>query len=861
MVASFYERNKTDMKKKKQKKQKRRYGKLLVLGGVLMAAGILVLFQHFVYTIYAQSYEFLEDDNYPLNIVVDLLQTDSGKYAIINLDNSGVHNDLLIVDSETKKIENRISINELAESDDIYVLGCKAHDNKIYVAYLYTDFLNTKKPCDYEILCIEGSDYNATKVVTFSDGYQDGTFARRILYSGDDGMYFIYSGDLSDVYKYSFDDGKLEKSFWDKAMSENGHEVEKGMFCIKESDSLLLYSKDEKIWCLEADDYTRRSDGTVSGTKIRGGCYVGDELYAYGGIGESLIYHYVDGKAELICDINQIASPHTMMGLNINDSSPRNYMVNVKDGMAVVKNNQIYILNQDGKLLDYIDQVKVSFRDEIIDCLRRLVLPIGCILIFLGAILYFGSLMQWKKTIIMKNMLVIPILAIFLGALIHFIISMTVTFDDDKFKDVSGIFASYLSNSIDRPLLDSFDDKEYEEKPEYIEFTEKINKIHEESAYDARLFVLQKFEGNYWKCLYDSSGTKMGYNQSFFSLNLYDEKNNNTEYYELLENLDTPGRYYEYTRLLKDDKGEIYGAIVIQDVNLDDNCTIVKIYLIIIIGLLMIVLTTVIILVSRYVIRNLRKVSDAVKGIASGNYSERIEDNTKDELGEISISVNNMAEKIEKAQSSIINGMATMVESRDPNTGGHIKRTSDVVRTFANTLLEHAEELNIDARYIYNVAKAAPMHDLGKIAVDDAILRKPGKFTDEEYAVMKNHSKEGARIVDEILKDVDDIEFRQIAENVAHYHHEKWNGTGYPEHISGEDIPLEARIMALADVFDALVSKRCYKEAFDFDRAFGIIESDLGTHFDPKLGALFISARANFEAMYRTSVAEGAQTK
>ena len=142
------------------------------------------------------------------------------------------------------------------------------------------------------------------------------------------------------------------------------------------------------------------------------------------------------------------------------------------------------------------------------------------------------------------------------------------------------------------------------------------------------------------------------------------------------------------------------------------------------------------------------------------------------------------------------------------------------------------------------------MHDLGKIAIDDAVLRKPGKYTDAEYAEMKRHPAEGAKIVENILNGVEDESFVQIAKNIALYHHEKWNGKGYPTGLSGTDIPIEARIMALADVFDALVSKRCYKEAFSYDRAFAIIEESLGEHFDPELGAVFLSCRPQLEALY-----------
>ena len=207
-------------------------------------------------------------------------------------------------------------------------------------------------------------------------------------------------------------------------------------------------------------------------------------------------------------------------------------------------------------------------------------------------------------------------------------------------------------------------------------------------------------------------------------------------------------------------------------------------------------------------------------------------------------------EHIMHMKDMLILGMADMVESRDQNTGGHIKRTSAVVNVFAEQLKQECERFHFEKVFLRQVEKAAPMHDLGKIAIDDAVLRKPGKYTDAEYAEMKRHPAEGAKIVENILRGVEDESFVQIAKNIALYHHEKWNGKGYPTGLSGTDIPMEARIMALSDVFDALVSKRCYKEAFSYDRAFAIIEESLGEHFDPELGAVFLSCRPQLEALY-----------
>jgi len=205
----------------------------------------------------------------------------------------------------------------------------------------------------------------------------------------------------------------------------------------------------------------------------------------------------------------------------------------------------------------------------------------------------------------------------------------------------------------------------------------------------------------------------------------------------------------------------------------------------------------------------------------------------------------------------LILGMATMVESRDNSTGGHIRRTSEGVRILIDTM-RSSGPLRLPDDFCRNIIKAAPMHDLGKIAVDDAILRKPGRFTPEEFEKMKAHAAEGARIVHEILRDTDDEYFRRIAQNVAHYHHERMDGSGYPDGLKGNQIPLEARIMAIADVYDALVSKRVYKEAFDFGKADRIILEGMGTQFDAGLKPYYVAARPRLEAYYAGEMARQA---
>lgn len=260
-----------------------------------------------------------------------------------------------------------------------------------------------------------------------------------------------------------------------------------------------------------------------------------------------------------------------------------------------------------------------------------------------------------------------------------------------------------------------------------------------------------------------------------------------------------------------------------------------------------------------YFEKPLNSLQTRVKQIENGDYKSHVHIVTNDSFGELADTINDMTDSIDaktkkilEIQNSVVTGMATMVESRDNSTGGHIKRTSDCVRVFIDQLKKTPEYKTLSNEYCNSVIKAAPMHDLGKIAVDDAVLRKPGKFTDEEYEKMKVHPEEGAKIVEKVLSAVEDEEFKKIAINVAHYHHEKWNGEGYPCKIKGNEIPLEARIMALADVFDALVSKRCYKDSFSYDKAFQIIQESLGSHFDPVLGGEFIKCRNELENLYNS---------
>lgn len=216
---------------------------------------------------------------------------------------------------------------------------------------------------------------------------------------------------------------------------------------------------------------------------------------------------------------------------------------------------------------------------------------------------------------------------------------------------------------------------------------------------------------------------------------------------------------------------------------------------------------------------------------------------------ELENEVREKTKQIYNIQSKLVVGMANMVENRDENTGGHIKRTSGIVKILVDTIIQYDLFMN-DEDYFQNIVKAAPMHDLGKITITDTILRKPGRLTSEEFEIMKTHATKSAELVEEILQDAEEKDFVEIAKNVAKHHHERWDGSGYPDKLKGEGIPFEARLMAVADVYDALVSERCYKKAMSFEEASKIMLESMGTHFDPEFEQVFLLSQQRLENYY-----------
>ncbi len=230
---------------------------------------------------------------------------------------------------------------------------------------------------------------------------------------------------------------------------------------------------------------------------------------------------------------------------------------------------------------------------------------------------------------------------------------------------------------------------------------------------------------------------------------------------------------------------------------------------------------------------------------------------SKNEIGELYRTVSRMesemadqyrdirefSESVMKMQDGLIILMADMVENRDSDTGDHIQKTAEYVHIILRGLRRKGYYLDqLTPEYIEYAVKSAPLHDVGKIRISDTVLNKPGKLTPEEYEIMKTHATAGKEIIEKAIRTVEGGNYLTEARNMAAYHHERWDGKGYPEGLKGEEIPLSARVMAVADVFDALTSTRVYKPAFPLDEALKIIEEGKGTQFDPKCVEVFLES-------------------
>ncbi len=260
---------------------------------------------------------------------------------------------------------------------------------------------------------------------------------------------------------------------------------------------------------------------------------------------------------------------------------------------------------------------------------------------------------------------------------------------------------------------------------------------------------------------------------------------------------------------------------------------------------------------SRNLDRSFRLENDALNAVKQGQLSASVPVTTNDEFGQMAELTNHMigclsaqTEELQRTQDAAILSLVTLAGARDSETGMHIRRTQHYVRILAEHLASNPKFRDkLDPETINDLFKTAPLHDIGKVGIPDRILQKPDKLTAEEFDMMKEHTLLGSAALAEAEQQLGTTSFLRLAREIALNHHERWDGNGYPNGLAGDDIPISARLMALADVYDAVRSKRCYKPSRSHEEARAIIVDGRGGQFDPAMVDAFVAAEDEFQAI------------
>ena len=480
-----------------------------------------------------------------------------------------------------------------------------------------------------------------------------------------------------------------------------------------------------------------------------------------------------------------------------------------------------------------------------------------------------GQRSEIKRSLLRKVIVMVIVAEILLGTLATvtgFILYRQVSVG--KFTDIAQGVTKAASIVIDAERIDEFIEKGRNAEG-YNEIEKNLYGIKESFPQTTYLYVYKILEdGCHVVFDLDSEGVEAGepgeiveFDPTFVP---YLPKLFKGEEIEPIFSNDQFGRLLTVYRPLK---GSTYVAadIAIDEIVADELKFVIKL-LSVFFGLSIIIMSIVLELVNRGIVYPVNRMASASMkfayrfeddGEAAFKFMESLKIRTFDEIENLYKSILKMCrdllnyikqlnlqnKRITRMQNEIIVNFAEMVEARDNSTGNHIKKTAFYVEAIAKELLRSGKftEILTDA-YIAKLKRSAPLHDIGKIAVPDSILNKPGKLTEEEFTIMKSHAIEGQKILKKIeanASDSMDDDYLKESIEMALYHHEKWNGTGYPNGLRGEDIPLSARIMAVADVFDALVAERIYKKAMPYEKAMEIILDGAGTSFDPVIVEAF----------------------
>ena len=661
-----------------------------------------------------------------------------------------------------------------------------------------------------------------------------------------DGFLYYYNEDSSQLVRMDTASGEAEVyGAYDSEKIEDSF-----MLGFTEDDTVSLAYLDGSLAIGNADgtvqdigriNYRLSEEGTE--TIVNQHLYFGGKHYVTDGRYFDAIYEFKDGELEQVINLNDMLEVGVMLEYDY-------YSYALSSGISAHDNGNGKILITIGEYLFYTYDMEEFFMMDTADsyvlpssvCMNGLVKVVAQYLMYIFAVLGFvlvcGSIMKWRLSL--RSKLFVIIMPITLGGILlvtHYEMStIEKDFIEQQYETYDAI-SSFYRNQLDSELLSSIESLDDADKLEKVRLALMEN-MEENASWTDRINInVYKYFDNGVHMLLYSTTTDCLFVSSFlfdFDLNQQYRLGDSDTYHYETKGIATT--YLDSITYLRDEDGDIYGFIDVygdlEKLRISQDKIKEKVLLItVILGL---ILGTLLYILAYYIVRQLRVTSKTIGSIAQGNFNARVSKITKDELGVISSGVNDMADKIEflfeeqeELSVQVIETLVGTIDAKDRYTNGHSVRVAKYSRMIAEKLGKSREE----CKQIYYVGL---LHDIGKIGIPDEIINKSSKLTDEEFAIIKTHPEVGYNLLSKLTK----IENVSIG---AHYHHERFDGRGYPEGLKGEEIPEIARIIAVADTYDAMTSNRSYRKAMPQEKVRSELEKGKGTQFDAKFAELMLA--------------------
>ena len=750
---------------------------------------------------------------------------------------------VLLLDNTTSEVRFLKSTRQIC--DGYAQIGKVFFDeqNNVYVQMICYD--DDYRYVEEEIICQFDSDGKELNRLAIPEISEKNTESKIRGFKCKEGFLYYYNEDVSELVRMETSSGRAEVyGDYDSKKIEDSFTLgftEDDTVALAYIDgSLALGNADGTVQEVGRINYRLSEEGTE--TIVNQHLYFGGRHYVTDGRYFDAIYEYVDGQLEKVIDLNDMLDFGALLEYDY-------YSYALNGGISAHDNGNGTILITIADNLFYTYDMEEFFMMEGVNtyilpsavCMKGLIKLVAQYLMYLFALLGFvlvcGSVMKWRFSL--RSKLFVIIMPITLGGILlvtHYEMNtIEKDFIEQQYETYDAI-SSFYRNQLDSELLTSIESLDDADKLEQVRLALMEN-MEENAAWTDRVNInVYKYYDNGVHLLLYSTTTDCLFVSSFlfdFDLNQeYRLGETDTYHYETKGIATT---YLDSITYLRDENGDIYGFIdvygdleklrISQD-KIKEKVLLITVILGLVLGILLYVL-------AYYIVRQLRMTSKTVDSIAQGNFKARVGKITKDELGVISSGVKDMADKIENLfeeqeefSVQVIETLVGTIDAKDKYTNGHSVRVAKYSKMIAERLGKSQEE----CKQIYYVGL---LHDIGKIGIPDEIINKTSRLTDEEFAVIKTHPDVGYNLLNKLSK----IENVSVG---AHYHHERFDGRGYPEGLKGEEIPEIARIIAVADTYDAMTSNRSYRNAMSQEKVRSELEKGKGTQFDAKFADVML---------------------